>query len=62
MSITADGNELVSQRVISEEIEKIHAGTQAGEQQPRLDFPPYRSTRLRHPARDPRPADPEGLS
>ena len=36
---------LVSQRVISEEIEKIHAGAQASETQPRLDFPPYRGSR-----------------
>ena len=60
MSITAVENELVSQRVISEEIEKIHAGAQAGETQPRLDFPPYRSATLRHPVRDLRCADPEG--
>jgi protocatechuate 3,4-dioxygenase beta subunit len=45
---------LVSQRVISEEIEKIHASAQAGETQPRLDFPPYRSAVLRHPVREPR--------
>ena len=51
---------LVSQRVISEEIGKIHAGAAAGETQPRLDFPPYRSAVLRHPARDPRRIDPEG--
>jgi protocatechuate 3,4-dioxygenase beta subunit-like protein len=51
---------LVSQRVISEEIEKIHASAQAGETQPRLDFPPYRSAVLRHPVREPRYADPEG--
>jgi protocatechuate 3,4-dioxygenase, beta subunit len=50
----------VSQRVISEEIEKIHAGAQDGETQPRLDFPPYRSAILRHPVRDPRYAAPEG--
>ena len=51
---------LVSQRVISEEIEKIHASAQAGETQPQLDFPPYRSAVLRHPVREPRYADPEG--
>jgi len=51
---------LVSQRVISEEIEKIQAGAAAGQAQPRLDFAPYRSAVRRHPARDLRPADPEG--
>ena len=51
---------LISQRVISEETAKIHAGAQGGETQPRLDFPPYRSAVLRHPVRDVRYADPEG--
>ena len=51
---------LVSQRVISEEIEKIHAGAAADETQPRLDFAPYRSAVLRHPARDLRYVNPEG--
>ena len=51
---------LVSQRVISEEMAKIQAGAQGGETQPRLDFAPYRSAVLRHPARDLRYADPEG--
>lgn len=51
---------LVSQRVISEEIAKIHANAQDGETQPRLDFPPYRSAVLRQPLRDLRHADPEG--
>jgi protocatechuate 3,4-dioxygenase, beta subunit len=52
--------QLVSQRVISEEIEKIHAGAVAGQTQPQLDFPPYRSAILRYPARELRPAEPEG--
>jgi hypothetical protein len=43
---------LSGQRVISEEIEKLHAGAQVGETQPRLDFPPYRSAVLRHPVRN----------
>ena len=51
---------MVSQQVISEEIEKIQAGARAGETQPRLDFAPYRSAVLRHPAREPLHADPEG--
>ena len=60
MSILVLESGLVSQRVISEEIEKIQAGTAAGGTQPRLDFAPYRSAVLRHPARDLRSADPEG--
>ena len=60
MSIPVLESGLVSQRVISEEIEKIHASARAGETQPRLDFAPYRSAVLRHPARDLRYADPEG--
>ena len=60
MSIPVLESGLVSQRVISEEIEKIQAGAAAGETQPRLDFAPYRSAVLRHPARDLRYADPEG--
>jgi protocatechuate 3,4-dioxygenase beta subunit len=60
MSIPVLESGLVSQRVISEEIEKIQAGAAAGQTQPRLDFAPYRSAVLRHPAREPRPADPEG--
>ncbi len=32
-----------------------------GEPQPRLDYPPYRSSLLRHPTKDLHPADPEGI-
>ena len=60
MNIPVSGAGLVSQQVISEEIEKIRADAQAGQTQPRLDFPPYRSAILRHPVRDLRYADPEG--
>lgn len=48
------------QDLINEEIESIHASAAAGESQPRLDFPPYRSSLLRHPTKDLRHADPEG--
>ena len=51
---------LPGQAIISEEIGKIHAAAPAGETRPRLDFPPYRSSLLRHPTNDPRPVDPEG--
>ena len=60
MTILAAEPGLVSQHVISEQIEKIHADAHVGETQPRLDFPPYRSAVLRHPVREPRYADPEG--
>src|SRR4029077_18438710 len=38
----------------------ISAGhSPAAQQQPRLDYPPYRSSALRHPTKDLEPADPE---
>jgi protocatechuate 3,4-dioxygenase beta subunit len=49
------------QSVISGEIEQIHAAAPAGETRPRTDFPPYRSSALRHPTKDLRHADPEGV-
>jgi protocatechuate 3,4-dioxygenase, beta subunit len=48
-----------SQETISKEIADIQAQA-SGETQPRLDFPPYRSSILRHPTKDLRHADPEG--
>jgi protocatechuate 3,4-dioxygenase beta subunit len=52
---------LSTQADVSAEIEKVHAGTTgAGETQPRIDFPPYRSSLLRHPTKALRHADPEG--
>ncbi|MFG2039861.1 protocatechuate 3,4-dioxygenase subunit beta [Dactylosporangium sp. NPDC048998] len=57
---TAADEGLATQRAISEQIEKIHADARAGETQPRLRFPPYRSSLLRHPTKDLRHADPEG--
>lgn len=48
------------QQAISDEIEAIHATAQAGESQPLLDFPPYRSSMLRHPDRPLHQANPEG--
>jgi protocatechuate 3,4-dioxygenase beta subunit len=48
------------QAQISAEIAAIEtADADARPAQPRLDYPPYRSTRLRHPTKDPHPADPE---
>ncbi len=59
-AITSAGSAMAGQQDISVEIEKIHADAHAGETQPRLDFAPYRSSLLRHPAKDLRQADPEG--
>ncbi|MEV0134200.1 protocatechuate 3,4-dioxygenase subunit beta [Dactylosporangium sp. NPDC050688] len=50
---------LESQRQISAEIAALHAADRPA-RQPRLAFPPYRSSILRHPTKDLRPADPEG--
>ncbi len=50
---------LESQTSISGEIERIHSETAAGQPQPRLDFPPYRSSVLRHPTKRPQLVDPE---
>jgi protocatechuate 3,4-dioxygenase beta subunit len=51
-----------TQREISAEIEAIAAGYSPGSQrQPRLDYPPYRSSVLRHPTQDLQPVDPEGV-
>ena len=59
MSIPDLETGLDSQEVISEEISKAHAGAAGGQTQPQLDFGPYRSAVLRHPARDPHCTDPE---
>ena len=48
-----------TQESVSKEIADIHAGA-SGETQPRVDFPPYRSSILRHPTKDLRHTDPEG--
>lgn len=53
-----------SQTAISAEIARIraeYAATGSTETQPRLDYPPYRSSLLRHPTKDLHHADPEGV-
>jgi len=53
-----------SQAEVSAEIAAAHAEDEARgltRVQPRLDFPAYRSAALRHPTKDPRHADPEGI-
>jgi protocatechuate 3,4-dioxygenase, beta subunit len=52
--------DLVEQDVIDAEISQLHADAGPGGPQPRLDFPPYRSSLLRHPAKSRQLADPEG--
>jgi len=56
--------QLEPQQLINNEIEAIQAQAaqeSPGETQPRVNFPPYRSSLLRHPTKDPRHADPEGV-
>jgi protocatechuate 3,4-dioxygenase, beta subunit len=50
-----------TQAEIDDEIAEIAATAVAGEHQPRLDYPPYRSSLLRHPTKDLHPANPEGI-
>jgi len=52
--------ELSTQAEISTEIEAFGVDRSPGSQ-PRLDYPPYRSSVLRHPTQDLEPADPEGV-
>lgn len=59
-----NGGDLASQREISAEIVKVHERDHLAAPhrvQPRLDFPPYRSSVLRHPTRSLAQADPEGV-
>jgi protocatechuate 3,4-dioxygenase, beta subunit len=50
---------LEPQSVVSDEIAILHKGAAPGETQPRLDFPPYRSSLLRHPTKAILRVDPE---
>jgi protocatechuate 3,4-dioxygenase, beta subunit len=50
-----------TQAEIDGEIAEIAATALAGEHQPRLDYPPYRSSLLRHPTKDLHPVNPEGI-
>ena len=57
-------SELETQAAISEEIaaiSKAHDAAGLVETQPRTDYPPYRSSLLRHPTKDLHHADPEGV-
>ena len=53
-----------SQREVSDEMATIgaaYASSGLQETRPRLDYPPYRSSLLRHPTKSPLQADPEGV-
>lgn len=52
---------LEPQETISGEIERLQQQTPYDAAQPRLDFPPYRSSVLRHPTKTATHADPEGV-
>jgi protocatechuate 3,4-dioxygenase, beta subunit len=57
-------DQLASQAEIDAEIAEIAAAYETGsieESEPRLDYPPYRSSLLRHPTKDLHHADPEGV-
>ena len=49
---------VTTQADINREIEELRGG---GGPQPRLEYPPYRSSVLRHPTKDKRLVDPEGV-
>jgi len=55
---------VTTQAEISAEIDSLATAYRAagvGEDGVRLDYPPYRSSLLRHPTKSPHPADPEGV-
>lgn len=52
---------VATQAEISAEIAAIAATRTGRETQPRLDYPPYRSSVLRHPTKSPYQADPEAV-
>ncbi|HST80101.1 MAG TPA: protocatechuate 3,4-dioxygenase subunit beta [Kineosporiaceae bacterium] len=68
-AISASSHETINQETISAEIAAIHAKAAAerqGSSEPNpeptlLDFPPYRSSLLRHPTKALHPADPESV-
>lgn len=52
---------LDSQETVSAEMEKLAATASDSIPQPLIDYPPYRSSALRHPTKDPRHTDPETI-
>ncbi|BCO36686.1 protocatechuate 3,4-dioxygenase subunit beta [Mycobacterium heckeshornense] len=57
----AAAKRIATQRDITAEIARIAAGYRGAETQPRLDYPPYRSSALRHPESPLVWADPEEI-
>ena len=62
-AVASSDSAAVTQAQVSAEIEEISEAYDAGtgETQPRLDYPPYRSSLLRHPTKALQQADPEGV-
>ena len=58
--VTTPPGGLASQQAVSAEIEQLQAAWAPGDMQPVIDYPPYRSSALRHPTKALQPADPEG--
>lgn len=59
--MTDPTSELATQETVSAEISAFAAGYAGGETEPRRDYPPYRSSLLRHPTKALQQADPEGV-
>ena len=62
--VTSPGPDLEPQSALSDEIAELATAYERDgveETGPRLDYPPYRSTLLRHPTKDLQHADPEGV-
>jgi protocatechuate 3,4-dioxygenase beta subunit len=55
----SDNQEAISAEIM--ELRRQYAEAAAEETQPRLDYPPYRSTILRHPTKDLQHTDPETI-
>jgi protocatechuate 3,4-dioxygenase, beta subunit len=60
-AIAENSSAFETQQQITAEIAQAQAATPQGVQQPRMTVPPYRSSALRHPTKDLRHADPEGI-
>jgi protocatechuate 3,4-dioxygenase, beta subunit len=59
--ITSSDAAAATQAEVDAEMAAIAGGYAGGETGPRLDYPPYRSSVLRHPTKAPHQADPEGV-
>jgi protocatechuate 3,4-dioxygenase beta subunit len=57
--LAADSQARISAEIM--DLRRQYSDAEATETQPRYDYPPYRSTILRHPTKDPHHADPEAI-